>query len=147
MSPLDWAIELALARKGSKKQWAGEYVLLNAGPDVVSFLVKAATGPERKRAHRLRLLDLIQRAGGPLSAQDCADLFAMSREASPTVHDKVIEVLTSLCPDGAPPAISDEDMKPIMEVGHAIRKAIQRGEFGFPATATGFHAEPGCYGR
>jgi len=115
MTEGEWVLEMLVSRKGSKAYKTGRHILLAGGSAALPLLVAAAIDETRKPAHAIRLLELVVEIGGSLSAEDYSRLVGLSHHRSEKVSDKAQEVLVTLCPDGPPPLIPPEILKPILD--------------------------------
>jgi hypothetical protein len=115
MTETEWVLEMLLSRKGSKAHKAGRHILLTGGSAAIPLLINAAVMETRKPAHAIRLLELMLEIGGSLSGEDYSRLVELSHHRSEKVSDKAQEVLLTLCPDGPPPLIPPEILKPIID--------------------------------
>jgi hypothetical protein len=99
-----------LRKKDPHKNQFAVDIFLRLGGAVVPLLVEEATGPGKQPAHRIRLLDVVQTIGVPLTALDYHHVFQLGRHRVRHVRKKAAEVLAALHPDGPPPLLPEELM-------------------------------------
>jgi len=127
---LDLMIEW-LRTKDKRKNEAAVSILCRVGEPVIEFLALEAVKPGRRPDHRVRLLDVIQRIGGPLSPADHYRISSLLKHRAAKVRDKAAEVLGLLSPDGPPSLVPPEVMAAAMKL-HPARlfdRALALGRF------------------
>ena len=99
----------ALRRKDPKLNASAAEVFCVAGKVVVPLLVREALGPGKHPNHRIRILDVIQRIGGPLGV-DFLDFIRLLRHPVQRVCEKAAEVVAALRPGGQSGSGSTKDL-------------------------------------
>lgn len=121
---IDW-----LRTKDKRKNETAASILCRAGEPVVEFLALEAIKPGKRPDHRVRLLDVIQRIGGPLGPADHYRISSLLKHRAAKVRAKAAEVLEALSPDGPPSLVPPEVMNAAMRLHPArlFRRALELG--------------------
>ena len=85
----------------AKKEKAVE-MLCRVGKPVTPLLVCEATKPGKRSQHRVAILDVVRRIGGPFELDEVFALQSLLRHRVPAVRQKAEETIMAASPCGAP---------------------------------------------
>ena len=84
-----------------RKQKAADF-LCCAGTPASRLLIEEAIKPGKESHHRIAILDVVQRIGGPLGPDELFGLQSLLQDRNPDVGRKAEVVIMSLSPSGLP---------------------------------------------
>lgn len=119
-----------LRTKNRRKNEAAESILCRLGKPVVEFLIREVLQPGKRPDHRVRLLNVIQRIGGPLGPEEYYGIRKLLAHEVTRISEKASEVLTALSPGGPPPLVPPEVMAAAMKLHPAccMERALRLGK-------------------
>jgi hypothetical protein len=79
-------------------------ILCQLGQPVVELLIQEAMATDKRPAHRLRILDIVQRIGEPLGVGGFLGILPLLQDPTPSIRQKVAEMLVALRPGNSPDA-------------------------------------------
>jgi hypothetical protein len=77
-------------------------MLCHLGKEVVASLIQAAIEPGKRSHHRVAILDVVERIGGPVGWDEMSGLQSLLRHNDPNVALKAERVIMSMSPGGVP---------------------------------------------
>lgn len=95
--PIGW-----LSLDDPQKNQAAVKSLCRMGHPATARLIAEADKPGRSAQHRLALLGIIQRIGGPLGQAEFRSLRSLLRHPNPGVREKAEQIIRSASPRGLP---------------------------------------------
>jgi hypothetical protein len=97
-----------LGRNDPERSHIAHMVLCCMGPEVAPILVREAIRRGRNVQHRLVILDVMQRIGGPLGMDEILLLQGMLGDRNPRIRRKAELVIMAVGPCGLPESPEDE---------------------------------------
>jgi hypothetical protein len=96
-----------LGGKDAEKVEKATSILRRLGRQVIEFLILEATKPGKRSQHRIAILDVVQKIGGPVGVDELFGLQTLYQHADPNVRAKAEQVIMSLSPGGVPDSSED----------------------------------------
>lgn len=91
-----------LGAKDAKTEQFAVTMLCQVGKQAALPLIMEAMSRGKRSKHRVAILDVVQRIGGPLLPEEWLRLRSLFQHRDPAVRRKAAEVIMSMAPGGAP---------------------------------------------